>query len=139
MVEILIWSIKVSLKWVSLKNSNNFTNSECHRRTEFFSLFQITPPTEIIWVKNVRAIVLGGFLFNEMIKMIKKYFLKIKKKIAGAVWELPTKLNSTTNPANFHSIFKKNFRIWNHDCPHIFDPYNFWYRRCEIFLTWLIS
>ena len=45
----------------------------------------ITPSiSEIIWVKNVRAIV----VFNEIIK---KICPKNLKKIVGAVWELPAK------------------------------------------------
>ena len=48
----------------------------------------ITPPiSEIIWVKNVRAIVVCGFLM----KWLKKYILEIWKKIMGAVWKLPAK------------------------------------------------
>ena len=47
-----------------------------------------TPPiSEIIWVKNVRAIVVCGGL-NEMIK---KIYPENLKKIVGAVWELPAK------------------------------------------------
>ena len=37
---------------------------------------------ELIWVKNVRAIVVCGFLMK---------FSKNLKKIVGAVWELPAK------------------------------------------------
>ena len=57
-----------------------------------------TPPIlEIIWVKNVRAIVVCGFL----IKSLKKHILKIWKKS----W-VPFRsylLNSTANPAHFYS------------------------------------
>ena len=54
------------------------------------------PIAEIIWVKNVRAIVVCGFLLK-----LKKYILKIKKKS----WEPfgSYLLNSTANPAHFHS------------------------------------
>ena len=48
---------------------------------------KITPPiAEIIYIKNVGAIVVCGFL----IKKIKKYPENMKK-IVGAVWELPAK------------------------------------------------
>ena len=48
---------------------------------------QITPSIpEIIWVKNVRAIEVCGFLM----KSLKKYPENLKK-IVGAVWELPAK------------------------------------------------
>ena len=56
---------------------------------------QNTPPiSEIIWVKNVRAIVVCGFLM----KWLKKYILKIKKKS----WEPfgSYLLNSKANPAH---------------------------------------
>ena len=44
---------------------------------------------EIIWVQNVRAIVVCGFL----IELIEKYnmYPTNLKKIVGAVWELPAK------------------------------------------------
>ena len=49
---------------------------------------QYTPPiAEIIWVKNVRAIVVCGFLM----KSIKKKYPENLKKIVGAIWELPAK------------------------------------------------
>ena len=40
---------------------------------------------EITWVKNVRAIVVCGFL----IKYLKKTYPEILKKFVGAVWEIP--------------------------------------------------
>ena len=43
---------------------------------------------EIIWAKNVRAIVVCGFLM----KSLKKHtYPEILKKIMGAVWKLPAK------------------------------------------------
>ena len=42
---------------------------------------------EIIWDKNVRAIVVCGFLM----KFLKKTYPENLKKIVGAVWELPAK------------------------------------------------
>ena len=42
---------------------------------------------EIIWVENVRAIVVCGFLM----KYSKKTYAENFKKIVGAVWELPAK------------------------------------------------
>jgi hypothetical protein len=42
---------------------------------------------EIIWVKNVRVIVVCGFLM----KYLKKTYPENLKKIVGAVWELPAK------------------------------------------------
>ena len=42
---------------------------------------------EIMWVENVRAIVVCGFLM----KSIKKTYPESLKKIVGAVWELPAK------------------------------------------------
>ena len=49
---------------------------------------QITPSIpEIIWVKNVRVIVVCGFLM----KYLKKTYPENLKKIVGAVWELPAK------------------------------------------------
>ena len=57
-----------------------------------------TPPiAEIIWVKNVSTIVVCGFLM----KSLKKYILKIWEKS----WEPfgSYLLNSTANPAHFHS------------------------------------
>ena len=48
----------------------------------------LTPPIpEIVWVKNVRAIVVCGFLK----KWLKKYIQKIWKKTVGAILELPAK------------------------------------------------
>ena len=45
-----------------------------------------TPPiAEIIQVKNMRAIVVCGFLM----KLLKKIYLENLKKIAGAFWKLP--------------------------------------------------
>ena len=56
-----------------------------------------TPPiSEIIWVKNVRAIVVCGFLM----KWLKKYILKIWKKSWVPFGSYL--LNSTANPAHFH-------------------------------------
>ena len=46
-----------------------------------------TPIAEIIWVKNVRAIVVCGFL----LKLFKKIYPENLKNIVGAVWELPAK------------------------------------------------
>ena len=57
-----------------------------------------TPPLpEIIWVKNVRAIVVCGFLMN----LLKKKILKIWKKS----WEPfgSYLINSSANSAHFHS------------------------------------
>ena len=62
----------------------------------FRSVSSLTPPIpEIIWVKNVRAIVVCGF----PMKLLKKYILKIWKK----TWEPfgSYLLNSTANPAQF--------------------------------------
>ena len=42
---------------------------------------------ELIWVKNVRAILACGFLM----KFLKKTYPENLKKIMGAVWELPAK------------------------------------------------
>ena len=54
-----------------------------------FNLVSNTPPiAEIIWVKNVRAIVVCGFLMKYVIK---KIYPDSLKKIVGAVWELPAK------------------------------------------------
>ena len=48
-----------------------------------------TPPIpEIIWVKNVRAIVARLWVLHEIIK---KIYPENLKKILGAVWELPAK------------------------------------------------
>ena len=49
------------------------------------SFFDLTHPAtpEIIWVKNVRAIGVCGFLM--------KYLKENLKKTVGAVWELPAK------------------------------------------------
>ena len=59
---------------------------------------QPTPPiAEIIWVKNVRAIVVCGFL-----KILKTYPENLKK-IVVAVWELPAKKHSTHD---FFQIFR---------------------------------
>ena len=41
----------------------------------------------IIWVKNVRAIVVRGLLM----KYLKNIYPENLKKIVGAVWELPAK------------------------------------------------
>ena len=47
----------------------------------------LTPPiAEIIWVKNVWAIVVCGFT-----EIMKKVYPANLKKIVGAVWELPAK------------------------------------------------
>ena len=43
---------------------------------------------EIIWVENVRAIVVCGFIMK--LSILKKYPENLKK-IVGAVWELPAK------------------------------------------------
>ena len=57
-----------------------------------------TPPmAEIIWVKNVRAIVFCGFLM----KWLKEYILKIWKKSWVPFGSFL--LNSAANPAHFHS------------------------------------
>ena len=49
-------------------------------------MFLSTPSIpEIIWVKNVSAIVVCGFLM----KSLKKTYPENLKKIVGAVWELP--------------------------------------------------
>ena len=42
---------------------------------------------ELIWVKDVRVIVVCGFLM----KFLKKTYPENLKKIVGAVWELPAK------------------------------------------------
>ena len=58
----------------------------------------LTPPiAEIIWVKNVREIVACGFLM----KLLKKCILKIWKKLWMPFGSYL--LNSTANPAHFHS------------------------------------
>ena len=60
--------------------------------------FGATPSIpEIIWVKNVRAIVVCGFLM----KSLKKHILKIWKKSWVPFGRYL--LNSTANPAHFHS------------------------------------
>ena len=46
-----------------------------------------TPIPEIIWVTNVRVIVVCGFLM----KYLKNIYPENLKKIMGAVWELPAK------------------------------------------------
>ena len=52
---------------------------------------QITPPiAEILCVKNGRSIVVCGFLM----KSNKKRYPANLKKIVGALWELPAKLDS---------------------------------------------
>ena len=54
---------------------------------EIICVNEYTPSIpEIIWVKDVRAIVVCGFLM----KSLKKYPENLKK-IVGAVWELPAK------------------------------------------------
>ena len=59
----------------------------CNNNREYY--ISCTPPiAEIIWVKNVRAIVVCGFLM----KQLKKYmYPENLKKIVGGVWELPAK------------------------------------------------
>ena len=57
------------------------------------SLFTPSIP-EIIWVKNVRAILVCGFLM----KFLKKTYPENLKKIMGAVWELPAKQHSQSSP-----------------------------------------
>ena len=53
------------------------------------TLGKVSTPSipEIIWVKNVRAIVVRGFLM----KSLKKTHPENLKKIVGAVWKLPAK------------------------------------------------
>ena len=53
-----------------------------------------SPIEEIIWVKNVRAIVVCGFLM----KLLKKKYPENLKKIMGAVWQLPAKQHSQSSP-----------------------------------------
>ena len=49
---------------------------------------RFTPPIpEIIWVKNVKAIVVCGFLM----KYLNKIYLESFKRIMGTVWKLPAK------------------------------------------------
>ena len=54
---------------------------------------------EIIWVKNVRAIVVCGFLM----KFLRKTYPENLKKIVGAVWELP----------DFFQIFRRFFLLFH--------------------------
>ena len=49
---------------------------------------------EMIWGKNVRAIVVYGFL----IKILKEKYPENLKKIVGALWELPAKYHSQSSP-----------------------------------------
>ena len=80
--------------------TNNISPLNVHRyKKEAFWKFLLpilSSIPEIIWVINVRAIVVCGFLM----KSLKKHILKIWKK----TWE-PfgcCLLNSTANPAHFH-------------------------------------
>ena len=51
-------------------------------------MISITPSIpEIIWVKNMRAIVVCGYLM----KSLKKTHPENLNKIVGAVWEIPAK------------------------------------------------
>ena len=52
------------------------------------STFTTLTIAEILCVKNARAIVVCGFLCNEIIL---KIYAESLKKIMGAIWELPAK------------------------------------------------
>ena len=62
---------------------------------------------EIIWVKNVRAIVVCGFLM----KSLKKHILKIWKKLWVPFGRYL--LNSKANPAHFHSNWAELAVLFN--------------------------
>ena len=76
-----------------------FENIRSHVNVDACSMISVYTPSipEIIWAKNVRAIVVCGLLM----KSLKKLILKIWKKS----WELFESylLNSKANPANFHT------------------------------------
>ena len=93
-------------KW-DLEPFQDFKTCPLHYKEGFYQWYVLhylysrkdaTPSIpEIIWVKNVRAILVCGFLM----KSLKKHILKIWKKSWVPFGSYL--LNSTANPAHFHS------------------------------------
>ena len=72
---------------VTLSPSPGHLTVDILHDTTFVTLLCTPPIPGIIWVKNVRAIVVCEFLM----KYFKRNILKIWKKIVGALWELLAK------------------------------------------------